>query len=998
MYPASYFRNENINITSLGWYATLDSYASLPVRIFLKTQAENTLSTSIWSDFLEGATLVYDAPVNSIAANVWNIINLESSYHLDAGNNLLVLVETNYGAAGAGTSTMGSRILATRISGVHLRWGTDGFESGSVGTMDLYRPNLLIGYTGYDIDSAPNPVTPIYPQNNAILVENNKSLKWITGGGGAAGFKLNLGTDNPPTNIVQNLDLGTGNSYPLSNMQNGQVYYWQVVPYNSFGDAQNAPVWSFRMITDWTIGIGNGNEVSVFPFPGNYDDARTQMLFTASELLEAGMSPNLPIDALGLDFSTLTGIPINDLLIRITHSDLININAFVNAADFQTCYQASHPIAKMGWNYFTFSNPFMWDGVSSLLVDLSYNNSAWTMEMNQTRGSVAPGKTVARFANGANGATMGGGIGQNIRPNTRFVLADPPTGTLAAPLLMHPETASINMPIEGFNLVWMPDLANGSVPDYYIVYMSHDDDPVANAELVEEIHIGRRWNPVLDGGIVFNHSERWFWTVSAAATIDGIFHEEVAEIRWFEVIPTPPAISVSASSIVQNLQANETATQSLTIQNTGGRPLSYSIGFSEDQRAAAILSYDPANPVLPSQYPNIESQPAFGLEQEMAERATFDLQFNYGLSAAEYGVATDGAYLYTSHWETPGMIGRYLLNGTAVDTFIIPNAGQIRDLTYDGRFFYGAANSNIIYIMDFNTGTLEGTIPSPFNNTRGIAYDPDNDGFWISNAWSANCALISRSGNTIRTLTLGGASNGGLAYDNVSGTEPTLWGNAETQPNFNNITQYNLTNGAIIRTFNAADVIPEIILDSDIAGGGMDIAVGLVPGKASLLCVAQGLSFYGLELCDVDYWVSINPRAGVVMPGSSVVVEIAFDSENLDSGQYSGTMLINHNAEGEALSIPVTLNVLGGDFELSPVSDLSASLNADGSISLNWSAVAGAEWYIIYGAETPYGSYSPIGIVQQAGGLNIPASQLSGNKYFIRVTAGNGIPPQLRKM
>ena len=207
----------------------------------------------------------------------------------------------------------------------------------------------------------------------------------------------------------------------------------------------------------------------------------------------------------------------------------------------------------------------------------------------------------------------------------------------------------------------------------------------------------------------------------------------------------------------------------------------------------------------------------------------------------------------------------------------------------------------------------------------------------------------------VRSLTLGGASNGGLAYDNVSGTEPTLWGNAETTPNYNNITQYSLTNGAIMQVFNAADVIPEIANDSDIAGGGMDLAVGLVPGKASLICVAQGLSFYGLELCDVDFWLNYSPSAGVVLPGDRVDVDIQLNAQGRQPGFYSGNLVIHHNADMVPVQIPVSLIVTGTEADIVPVTDLSISLSGNDYISLNWSAVPGADWYILYVSDDPYG-------------------------------------------
>ncbi len=60
------------------------------------------------------------------------------------------------------------------------------------------------------------------------------------------GFKLWLGTDNPPTNIVNGIDLGRAFSYdPNPDLATNTTYYWKIVPYNPVGDAPDCPIWSF---------------------------------------------------------------------------------------------------------------------------------------------------------------------------------------------------------------------------------------------------------------------------------------------------------------------------------------------------------------------------------------------------------------------------------------------------------------------------------------------------------------------------------------------------------------------------------------------------------------------------------------------------------------------------------------------------------------------------------------------------------------------------------
>ncbi|HPI25891.1 MAG TPA: choice-of-anchor D domain-containing protein, partial [Candidatus Cloacimonadota bacterium] len=113
---------------------------------------------------------------------------------------------------------------------------------------------LTFTFTYPVANAAPNPANIVSPADGATLVSPFATLNWFSGGGLPDGFRLNFGTNNPPTNIVQNLDLLTANSYtPDPQLNVSTTYYWQVVPYNAFGNAVNCPVWSFTTHGDATV-------------------------------------------------------------------------------------------------------------------------------------------------------------------------------------------------------------------------------------------------------------------------------------------------------------------------------------------------------------------------------------------------------------------------------------------------------------------------------------------------------------------------------------------------------------------------------------------------------------------------------------------------------------------------------------------------------------------------------------------------------------------------
>ncbi|MBP7309720.1 MAG: carboxypeptidase regulatory-like domain-containing protein, partial [Candidatus Cloacimonetes bacterium] len=100
----------------------------------------------------------------------------------------------------------------------------------------------------------PSPAEALYPLDGGTQVPVTSNLSWNPGTIWPAGYRLSLGTNNPPTNIIDNQDLGNVTSYnPAADFQSSTTYYWKIVPYNTFGDADNCPVWSFTTVGDGTV-------------------------------------------------------------------------------------------------------------------------------------------------------------------------------------------------------------------------------------------------------------------------------------------------------------------------------------------------------------------------------------------------------------------------------------------------------------------------------------------------------------------------------------------------------------------------------------------------------------------------------------------------------------------------------------------------------------------------------------------------------------------------
>ncbi len=111
------------------------------------------------------------------------------------------------------------------------------------------------------ISQPPTPAAVIFPANDTLNIEQHVTLKWTATGGNPTGYKLYLGTNNPPTNMANGFDLGNVLEYTISSeLVYSTNYFWKVIPYNAEGDAINCPIWKFKIMNDPTITVYPWNE------------------------------------------------------------------------------------------------------------------------------------------------------------------------------------------------------------------------------------------------------------------------------------------------------------------------------------------------------------------------------------------------------------------------------------------------------------------------------------------------------------------------------------------------------------------------------------------------------------------------------------------------------------------------------------------------------------------------------------------------------------------
>lgn len=119
----------------------------------------------------------------------------------------------------------------------------DEFSITSAGSIDIFAGKLK---------QVLSPATLVSPANGASNVPVNTVLEWIPAAGGSPeGYKIFLGTDNPPTNLENGTDLGDVLTYtPSASFSHLTQFYWKIAPYSGSDQALDCPVWSFTTIME----------------------------------------------------------------------------------------------------------------------------------------------------------------------------------------------------------------------------------------------------------------------------------------------------------------------------------------------------------------------------------------------------------------------------------------------------------------------------------------------------------------------------------------------------------------------------------------------------------------------------------------------------------------------------------------------------------------------------------------------------------------------------
>lgn len=408
-----------------------------------------------------------------------------------------------------------------------------------------------------------------------------------------------------------------------------------------------------------------------------------------------------------------------------------------------------------------------------------------------------------------------------------------------------------------------------------------------------------------------NNSTGWAGGFSTSPTADGVF-KYVGTLT-----PGDPEISVSPESMMAVLEPDVLSAEALSISNIGEDDLTFGIEIEFLVKKNQKPEFHFRD--LGFAYGNTanEETDAAALPREVENtREMWDLQFVHDVQTSSTlpshaGSETDGSFIYTALWNGPS-INKFAIDGTFIETFTIPGVTGIRDLAFDGEFFYGsnATAATGIWKMDFVNKTLVSTIPYT-GAVRAIAYDEVADGFWVNN-WTTALTLVSRTGTILQVGPIT-PSCYGIAYDVYSPGGPYMWlFTGTTTGGGCQVEQITMPGGTLTGVSHSVSGD----LGTQHIAGGLWIYPDLLEGTVTLGGCAQGEpnKVFGYEIMAItpppDGWLYTDIITGTVGAGQTLDVMVTFDATGLDYGEYEAVIEISSNDPGNpTVYVPALLIV-----------------------------------------------------------------------------------------
>ncbi len=280
------------------------------------------------------------------------------------GNDLLLSSTVNYAASMGAVSTTANGGCTLPSSSVPTNQPVTQVPNLTLFICSANNPTYTYSWspaTGLSNPSIPNPTVTTSQSNIYTLTVSDS----VCGGQDFTTITI----DTAQINITPDTSLCNADSIPLFVNVSGVVT--QPCGFNGNG--------CDGATTITPVGTGNASNTSTgFPTPysNNYESARHQYLYRASDLLAAGVTPGR-LTAMSFNILNRVGSSVyRNFTIKVKCTGTTALTQGVpEGGTFVTVFN-SKPVSlpASGWSLHTFDNNFDWDGTTNLLFEVCFNN------------------------------------------------------------------------------------------------------------------------------------------------------------------------------------------------------------------------------------------------------------------------------------------------------------------------------------------------------------------------------------------------------------------------------------------------------------------------------------------------------------------------------------------------------------------------------------------------------------------------------------------------
>lgn len=365
------------NILNVAWYANTAGQGNRPIKIYIKETPDNTFTATNWATAITGATLLYDTSMTPVQG--WNQFVLNTPFNYSGNQNLVVLVEANYGGSGNSGGSTGNSIRYSNVGvNKHLYFYEDGSAPTGSGSVDGLRPNIQLTF------DAASTTIPCLPSNLSMIDVSTTTANIQLVGVGTPpqnGYEYEVRTSGSAGSgatgrAQQGTLLATATTVALTDLLPNTSYTLYVRSHCETNTFNNWTAQTFTTVALGVIGVGE-TTTTTLPIVYNYGYTYSQQLYTAAEVATA-LNGNHMITNIGFHVDIATSSNSNtykdwEIFIGNTTKNQYggtSVSEWIPVSQMQRVFDAevNFPNPTRNWMSIDLASPFIWDGTSNIVV------------------------------------------------------------------------------------------------------------------------------------------------------------------------------------------------------------------------------------------------------------------------------------------------------------------------------------------------------------------------------------------------------------------------------------------------------------------------------------------------------------------------------------------------------------------------------------------------------------------------------------------------------